>query len=290
MSNTSEISSYDTSSYVADGSDALGTCLGIAAMGITGVLAVARWLNGATPEDRAAVEQYRESRRRANLAEVCNRKKLYVSSSGIGRQVDRSPTNRPDLHASGGLREISSVNLHIRDMDALERSAERLGYRKADLPNAALDRSNERPLLLQRKTGERLIIGRSKRGGLVISSVGNPSGVASLVRQHTLDRTLAHLRKAGMQVKTSNLDNGEVQILAREPNAFLRGGSAEIKAQVRKNGDAWVDVNRVKGSRCEEIVSDLAKAVGAEVTTTRRKEAFYELPGEPVRPGMKVQP
>lgn len=90
-----------------------------------------------------------------------------------------------------------------------------------------------------------------------------------------------------MHVETARLSSGEVQIRARE-QAGRRGGAAEVKAQVRSDGRVWIDVDNIRGNRCEEIVSGFAEAIGAEVSGTKKKDAYYQLPGEPARTSVRV--
>jgi len=54
-----------------------------------------------------------------------------------------------------------------------------------------------------------------------------------------------------------------------------------------KYGTTWVDVDQVKGNRCEELVRGLAEAVGGKVTSTQPKDAYFQLPGEPARTQVK---
>jgi len=82
-----------------------------------------------------------------------------------------------------------------------------------------------------------------------------------------LDRAVEHLASRGMTVQMATLTNGEVQVLAREKDASRRGGAATVKTQVRTDGTAWVDVDCIRGNRCENIVSELAQAIGGEVSS-----------------------
>jgi adenylate cyclase class IV len=50
-----------------------------------------------------------------------------------------------------------------------------------------------------------------------------------------------------------------------------------------------VDVAKVQGNRCETIVRDLANAIGAEVKQTRKKDSYFQLPGEPAKTTQRVR-
>jgi len=231
-------------------------------------MALAHWLAEETPEDRMALERLQEERRRERL---------------------RRQTTRADLLDTRlDPQRLTTVSLHLRNPESLVWSAEKLGYRLEPVAQPSARVAEQPLLLLRRPSGERLAIARNARGRVIVQTAGDRSRVQALVRQHTLDRTLEHLGRRGMNVQTATLANGEVQILAREQNAGQRGGAAEIKAQVHTDGTTWVDVDCVRGTRCEAIVSELAQAIGGEVANMTKKNAYYQLPGEPTKVRQQV--
>ncbi|MCA1614087.1 MAG: hypothetical protein LC800_08035 [Acidobacteria bacterium] len=168
------------------------------------------------------------------------------------------------------------------------RTAESLGYRVEPLAPSSVSLAEQPQILLRRASGERLAIARNDAGRLVVHTAGDRRRVQALVRQHTVERAVEHLTSKGMGVQTAKLASGEVQILARERDRSRRGGAAEIKAQVSVDGIALVDVDKVRGNRCEEIVRDLAQAVGGEVSGMRKKDSYFQLPGEPAKTEVKA--
>lgn len=183
---------------------------------------------------------------------------------------------------------MTTVALHLRDAESFLRSAEKLGYQREPLLQPSGPLAEQPAILLRSATGDRLAIGRNTKGRLVILTAGDRQRVQTLVRQHTVDRAVEHLAKRGMNVQTATLANGEVQIVARERDASRRGGPAELKTQVRTDGTAWVDVDCVRGNRCENIVSELAQAIGGEVSSMTKKAAYFQLPGEPTKTRVKI--
>lgn len=128
-----------------------------------------------------------------------------------------------------------------------------------------------------------MVIARTPEGSLTLGTAGDSQRVKSLLRQHTLDRTMEHLSaRLGMDVRTVGLPTGDVQILATEKVVQRRVPPALVRTQVNVDGTLWVDVDQVKGNRCERIVNDLAQAVGAKVTDMKKKDSYFQLPGEPV--------
>ncbi|MFC1718147.1 DUF2997 domain-containing protein, partial [Candidatus Poribacteria bacterium] len=73
-----------------------------------------------------------------------------------------------------------------------------------------------------------------------------------------------------------------------EQDARLKGGAAEIRAQVHKDGTTHIDIDKVKGNRCQDIVKELASAMGGEVSEMKRKASCFQLPGELARTKVKI--
>ena len=263
MSNTSTVTPYSqepTGTLVAA---ATGLGAAVAAAGACAA-GVARWLADETEEDRRVDERLQADRRQEAL--------------------DRD-RYEPLLAAGSAPAPVHSVPLRLRDRESLLRSAEKLGF-TTERPAVAEGR-REAPLLLRKPTGERLAIGRTEAGTLVVHTAGDRRRVANLVRQHSVDQTVAHFRRQGMGVRTAERP-GEVQILARTPGVPGGPTSAEVRTEVHADGSLCVDVNDVRGERCRDIVTGLAEAVGGEVTATDWKDAYFDRPGEAARTRERV--
>lgn len=286
MSNTSDVTPYDSAGSSGSGSSSdyspkssgsgsstgagtsgsgsssgmgiLGLAAACAAGAAVGAIAVAQWLSQETEADKEAMERLKSQRRRETM--------------------DSWKTLKPQT--------LQTAHLHLCHPETLMNTAKRLGYRVERLALASGSTADQ-PILLRGPQGERVAIERNTRGRLMVHTAGNPSPIHTLLRQHSVDRALQHLASQGMQVQTATLSNGEVQILARE-SAPRRGGAAEIKAQIRTDGSAWIDVDKILGNRCEELVQGFAQAIGGEVTGMKKKDACFQLPGEPTRPVVRV--
>lgn len=263
MSNTSDVTPYDSSGFSGSGSSAGGAgIVGLAAACVVGAavgaIALAQWLGQETEADKEAAERLRARR--------CQ------------ETMDSWKKVKPMT--------IQTTHLHLRQPETLVSAAERLGYR-VERPVPASGSAADRPVLLRGPRGERLAIERNARGRLMVHTAGDLRRVQTLLRRHSVDRALQHLASQGMQVRTATLPTGEVQILARE-SVPRRGGAAEVKVQIRTDGSAWLDVDQIVGSRCEEIVQGLAQAIGGEVTGTTKKDAYFQLPGEPTKTDVRV--
>jgi hypothetical protein len=232
-----------------------------AAAGVYGLYRLGRWLAKApelTPEQleeiQAVQEQYRDEMERIGAAD------------------------RPQL---------KTLSLHLNEPQTLLSAASTLGYRAVAEPGLA-SHGDAGPLLLERNDGSRLAITRNEAGRLDIHTSADQGLLHSLMRRHTESAVSQHLAGGGMKFETARLANGEMQILAREPDRGQAGGAAEIRAQVRTNGTLWVDIDRCQGNRCDAIVEKIASAVGGTVTGSAKKEAWFQLPGEPTRTRVKT--
>lgn len=268
MSNTSTVTPYETTSS----QDSSGSVAGLAAAGAiacvvglaTGAVALGQWLSEETEQDREALDRLKTTRR-AELLQGARNEPL-VQSQGV----------------------ITTVGLQLKNPESLVKTAEKLGYRLEPLAHAAQPLSQRPQILLSGSRGERLAISRSESGRLTVHTAGDQRRVHDLVRHHSVDRATEHLKSKGMVVRAVELRGGEVQIHAVETGPTRKGGAAEIKAQVNVDGNTVIDVDKVVGKRCEEIVKDFAQAVGGEVVNTRRKASYFQLPGEPAKTDIKV--
>lgn len=174
---------------------------------------------------------------------------------------------------------VTTVNLHLNDLPQLLDSASQMGYAALQTPDLC---ANGRTLL-QHTNGTRIAVSQNMHGSLRLHALGDEQPLRSLVGLHTQNQVLRFLDEKGLQFKSVRLSTGELQILAQEKNQGQSGGSAHIKAQVQADGATWIDIDRCKGNRCETIVQQVAAAVGGKVTGMKKKDSWFELPGEPAQ-------
>ncbi|MCB1852853.1 MAG: hypothetical protein KDI83_19120 [Gammaproteobacteria bacterium] len=279
MSNTSTVSPYENTNRTAAGSHA-GTGAGVAAVACAGAVTGAAAL--ALAGTAAGVYGvYRLGRWLAKAPELTAEQLAEIQAVEQEYREKMGQEEAPDTP------ELKTLNLHLEDSQTLVSAASGLGYRVVEAPDV-LRHEAASPVLLERSDGERIAITRNEQGRLDIHTAADQALLNAVMSRHTEERVLSHLTDKGMQFKTARLANGEMQILSHEPNAGQVGGAAQIKAQVRSDGTAWVDVDRCRGRRCEDIVQQIAGAVGGTVTTTDKKDAWYQLPGEPTKTRVKT--
>ena len=243
---------------------AAGLALAGTALGVYGMYRMGRWLvTGRQPspeelkEMRAVEREYQE---------------------------ELSKLDRPELP---DLSKVTTLDLHQNDIEMLVNTAKQMNY-KVVKPLENTPKDVHAPILLQGKAGKRLAITRNETGKLSIHTTGDQGILHDLVRCQVQNKVQDFLSAKGMKFACARLSNGEMQILAQGPIAAQPGAAVEIKAHVNSDGTAHVDIDKCRGPRCQEIVDQLAKAAGCKVASTTKKEAWFQLPGEPTKIEVKT--
>lgn len=257
MSNTSTVTPYVSENTGAVAGTLAGTAAICAAGAGLAIVAAGKWLLEKSPEEQAfhADQRLREAR-----------------NSSVQDSL-------PELNRAA----IVSIPLAMGNPESLLRTAESVGCR-LDYSDAALGAEKASLFPLVAPNGSRLLLEKAAGGKVVMHAAGNGDIARQLVRRHTLDAALRHFNDRGMQVRTRALANGEMEIRAEE-TALTRNidGKAAITARIHADGAVFMDVDRIKGNRCEQIVSDFAEAVGGAVVKMDKKAACFQLPGEPAK-------
>lgn len=195
--------------------------------------------------------------------------KVRQKRTSATKKVSRGTRRRKPLR--------ESKTLHLKDSRTLVKSAEKLGYKVVEQ-----EKTTSGDILLESGTGNRLTISHDSQEHLVVHATQGNQKVHELVRQHTIDRTIEHLQAKGMSITTEKLANGEMQIQAKERRA-TNGDFAEVKTTISTEGNVAIDVDKVKGKRCEQIVKDLAFSIGGAVSDTKKKDAYFQVVKQPTR-------
>ena len=270
MSNTVDIGVGSSTSVVR--ASALAE---LASEGAATVSAVARWLRSETSEQRAAIAALREERKQA-LAKPLVHAELRSTTAGL-RAVEplaviashALPTTSVSLETS---------ELYTGDVESLVSSAEELGYSAKE----RLSPGQSLLVFLEDDAGSRLAIEKLHTGRTRIYGRQGRRRVQKLVQRNTKNRVVAHLRSRGMKVQTGCGKSGEVQIQAEEERSQC-DGAAVVKAEVRPNGTARVDIDGIAGRRCVEIAKEIADAIDGKIGAERQKEGARVCAAEPVK-------
>jgi hypothetical protein len=171
------------------------------------------------------------------------------------------------------------MRLRRPDPRSLIAAAKRLGYRSVGFKT----RVNE-PMTLARSDGDLLVLSRS-RGHLGVTSNAGQEAIHEVVRQATLDDVTRHLQSAtGKQVRVRETRDGRIELRAAEAESKQEDGSAQITVQIDRRGVAHVDIEGVRGNRCEKVLQRVAEAIGGQVKNKRIKPDYYvDAAAEPAR-------
>lgn len=175
--------------------------------------------------------------------------------------------------------ELTVIPLKLSAPDTLVKSAANLGFRlqSLEMPKAALH--SQPSITLAKPSGETLTIKRGATGRLVLEAPKNSvTTVQDVVKRHTVDQAIKHLKKQCKSVQVKKGQNGDYIIVGQEGNHGQKGGSARITTHVLKNGVATVDVSNIKGKRCDEIINGLTRAIGGECVKSRKKSEYFQVP------------
>ena len=108
----------------------------------------------------------------------------------------------------------------MKDVSSLMEAAMKQGYQKVHATKEGL-MSEKRIILLQNTSNHRIAIQQQSNGQLTLHASGDVKRLKGLVRQHTLDRTLAHLKARGMEIETSLNNRGEVKLATKTTARFM---------------------------------------------------------------------
>lgn len=176
------------------------------------------------------------------------------------------------------------VSLHQGDAASLLNAAKSLGFVPVNGPR--LGRDPGRAVELRNAKGE--CIALQQVGSRIELNSANGLGVIhDLVRRNTLDLAERHLQAlSGGRVLIRQLANGEVELQAGELVKGQQDGAAVVTARVNATGAAKLDIENIRGARCEQVLAGFAKAVGGTARNKKLKPAYYKDPagpGEPAR-------
>lgn len=228
--------------YAENSTSTTGALGAAAGVVITGGVALAKFLWTETEQDRAANAHYQQQRRDEML-------------------LSCRPT------------QLSVVGNDLQGMIA---AAKTLGYSIVGDAGASLT-------CMRDSTGHRIAM-EARADRLELFGNADVTKLQSIVRERTVSAAMSHLNKlSGNHAQIRRGSDGSLELQAHESAAAGRvGGPARITAQISKEGAVTLDIENVKGNRCEKVLADFASAVGGSVKNKKIKSFYYQqLPGEP---------
>lgn len=205
-------------------------------------------------------------------------KKRNVSEllkSGRAGLKKTSLTLKPEIPEKEDKETFVSTVLNEKKFEPIIDSATRLGYKFLNPEKSELNVPSNLAFL-QSKEGKRLVLEKSKDGNILIHTKENKENIHEVVRQATLDKVTNHFSKNEMNPKITLLTNGDIQIQAKETPNIQSEDLAEITTNIKEDGSLFIDIENVKGKRCDSIVNELAESVGGRIQQTQYKTSYFQ--------------
>jgi len=205
------------------------------------------------PSIEPAINEYaiRDEQARASFREKARKQRISCSECSL-------PKSSAPLDLGK-----SSFALKTGNLDLVKQAAESAGYFVI---------SNDPSQFVMKSPAGVDIKLRKNHGGQVVleSRVGGATVIKSVIREYSAIQIYQHLASRNMQVSAQRNSQGEITIEARSPRS-----STIVSADIREDGIAVVDISGMKGTGCQQIISDIAKSMeGSQIDTARKNEYF----------------
>lgn len=186
----------------------------------------------------------------------------------------------------------SAVTLVGNDLAPLIRAATELGYAPVKAAEGCTSaRFAQSPSRVHRDV--QLVNDLGERLSMLVDGPSirlEGSGSQAVVRQRTLAAVSRHLQQmSGGRATSRRSQDGSLHLTATELPARNGDGNAKVAVIVDAVGNVKVDIENVRGQRCERLLGDIAKAVGGKVRNKKLKPSYYEAePGETARKRTRI--
>ena len=183
--------------------------------------------------------------------------------------------------------QVNRLTVRGTDCAGLIEAARALGY--ADLPQGGSPVGVTAPRIdLRDSTGRRLRI-EVGQNRVELYGLASHADLEAVVRERTITASARHLsRMTGAKVIPRHLANGDVELVATEAPPKDPTPPAKITVRVSGDGVSHVDIENVRGNRCEGILASYAGEIGGQAHNKKLKPAYYESPpAKPIRVGIK---
>lgn len=185
----------------------------------------------------------------------------------------------------------ASVTLVGNDLPPLVQAAKELGYTPMNVQTGASAQLPHSSARLDSTV--QLVNARGERLSMLVDGPSirlEGSGLQAVVRQRTLTAVSRHLQQlSGGRATTRRASDGSLHLTATELSGRHSDGAAKVAVVVDAAGNLTVDIDNVRGRRCENLLGDLTKAVGGQVRSKKLKPSYYDAePGESARPRTRI--
>jgi hypothetical protein len=195
-----------------------------------------------------------------------------LSRSDADQQADAAWRERRRAERLTGVR----LTVLGTSLTPLVQAATDLGYRPVDVAGAVGSRLPVDRIALVNTQGQRIEL-RTQTNAVDLTGNAPTAALQAIVRQRTLRAVEQHLRSiSGGKVQVGKRSDGSVELRAREMPSQRPDGDASVSVVVQASGDLHVDIDNIRGSRCESVLDGIAKAAGGRSRNKKIKPAYYE--------------
>jgi hypothetical protein len=159
----------------------------------------------------------------------------------------------------------NSLALKTGNLDLVKQAAESVGY------SVSMDGPSR--VVMTNKTGVDISLVKNPSGQVVMESVlRDIAPLKNIAREYAAMQIYQHLASRNMQVSAHRTSQGEIAIEARSTQT-----STVVNADIREDGITVVDISGMKGTGCQQIITDIARSMeGSQIDTARKNEYFIQ--------------
>lgn len=159
----------------------------------------------------------------------------------------------------------NSLALKTGNLDLVRQAAESAGY--------SVSLNGPSRVVMANKAGVGVSLVKNSAGQVVMeSAMRDIFPLKNIAREYAAIQIYTHLASRNMQVTASRTHQGEIAIEARSQHA-----PTIISADIREDGIAVVDISGIKGTGCQQIITDIARSMeGNQIDTARKNEYFIQ--------------
>ncbi len=160
------------------------------------------------------------------------------------------------------LLQQNSLSLNTSSLNLVGSAAKSIGY----IPRTQTTGRVE----LVHPSGSLLMLSLSKSGKVELTgNRENLTDLKSVTREYSALRLVEYFKEQRMEVRHVRTVQGEIIIEAK-----ARTGE-KVTADVRQEGIVVLDVNGVKGKKCQDIITAITRATECSQIDTKRKASYF---------------
>ena len=128
-------------------------------------------------------------------------------------------------------------------------------------------------LVMTNKSGVDVNLVKNSSGQVIMeSTIRDIIPLKTIAREYVAIQIYQHLVSRNMYVTANRTLHGEISIEARSHHT-----PAVVSADIREDGITVVDISGMKGTGCQQIITDISRSMeGSQIDTARKNEYFFQ--------------